>query len=107
MDSTDDAQFPIPLITLTPSLLPLNLSAPLSSPPTVVSPPTLEIISPKPKRFIPNLAAYLEDEASDDEPENDVILPRTESPEPMSEFKVSPSIQSISPFQSNRIISTP
>ena len=90
MDSTDDTHGPF--ITLAPPLsLPLNWSAPLSPPPTVVSP--LEIISPKPKRLIPNLAAYLED-ASDDEAEEDDVLPRTESPEPMPEFKASPSIQS-------------
>ena len=100
MSSTDDTndtydtQGPLPL--------PLkNWSAPLSPPPaTVVSP--LEIISPKPKRLIPDLTAYLED-ASDDEAEQDDFLPRTESPEPMPEFQASPSIQSI-PSISNRIL---
>ena len=92
MDSTDDTQGP--LITLNPSFSPLqpplNWSAPLSPPPaTVVSP--LEIISPKPKRLIPNLAAYLEDASDDEESEEDDFLPRTESPEPMPEFKASPS----------------
>lgn len=104
MDSTDETQGP--LTTLTPSFsplqLPLNWSAPLSPPPaTVVSP--LEIISPKPKRLIPNLAAYLEDASDDEKTEEDDFLPRTESPEPMPEFKASPSY-SIHPSISNRII---
>src|SRR5258706_13132261 len=99
MGSTDDTHDTYdtqgPLITFTPSLSPLPLktwNASLSPPPppaTVVSP--LEIISPKPKRLIPDLTAYLED-ASDDEAEEDDILPRTESPEPMPEFQASPSM---------------
>ena len=108
MSSTDDTNDSYdsqgPLITFTPSLSPLplkNWSAPLSPPPaTVVSP--LEIISPKPKRLIPDLTAYLED-TSDDEAEEDDILPRTESPEPMPEFQASPSIQSIHSIHSFHI----
>jgi len=105
MDSTEEVQAP-PLITLAPSLLPLNIGAPLSPPPaTVVSP--LEIISPKPKRLIPNLAAYLEDASDEDEAEDDPFLPRTDSPEPMSEFKASPSIQFTTHLPiSNRIWAT-
>ena len=88
MDSTDDIHGP--LITLP---LPLNWSAPLSPPPTTVVSP-LEIISPKPKRLIPDLSAYLEDSSDDEDEEaeteeDDILLSRTESPEPMPEFKAS------------------
>jgi hypothetical protein len=89
MESTEDTQGP-----LIASLLPLSLGLPLS-PPATVAPP-LEIISPKPKRFIPNLAAYLEDASDEGESEADVILPRTESPEPMPVTKASTFTQSIS-----------
>lgn len=91
MDSTEETQGPL-IMLAPPPPLPLNLgtplSPPLSPPATVVSP--LEIISPKPKRLIPNLAAYLEDASDEDEAENDEFMPRTESPEPMEGFKASP-----------------
>jgi hypothetical protein len=102
MDSTDDIHGPLMALSL-----PLSWNAPLSPPPpttTVVSP--LEIISPKPKRIIPDLAAYLEDtsESDDDgesESDEDGVLPRTESPEPMPEFKASPHPIPSHPIQFN------
>lgn len=93
MESTDDTQ----LITLS-----TNLSVPLSQPPpatataTATVVPPLEIISPKPKRLMPNLAAYLEHVSDDDdETEEDEIEipPRTTLPELIPGTKASISVQ--------------
>ena len=90
MDSTEDVQGPLITLAPPPPCLPLNFGAPLSpplSPPSATVVPPLEIISPKPKRLIPNLAAYLEDASDEEGAEDDEFIPRTESPEPMAEFQ--------------------